>query len=298
MKKSNAQYTIGLDIGGTNMRAVLYDGAKAVTDDSLGTPQDNLNHFLIMIKALVDPMLEKAGESKAKVSGVGIGIPGEIEKKTGKLFGAPNLPIIENVPMIADKISAMIGLPVFLDNDANVFLRGEVAAGAAKEFKSVYALTIGTGIGGAWWVNGGIFASAYGGANEPGHMMIDSASGLDFERSFQKLTQNNPGQLAEETYRGDLLGEKAFEEFGRSLGFVMANIVNIIDPEAFVLGGSVIKSSNLFLPMAKKVMKEHIIFDPSARQVKVMKSKLGPLAGAIGAALLVAERGTQSAERA
>jgi glucokinase len=191
---------------------------------------------------------------KVKVAGIGIGMPGEIDKETGKLFCSPNLTLIEGIE-IGKRIEAMIGLPVIIDNDANTFLRGEVEAGAARNFKSVYSLTLGTGVGGAWWFNGGIYRGAYGGGKEPGHMVIDRSAGLDFEKSYQRLTQNNPAKLSQEAVIGDVLAEKAYEEFGLDLGAAMANIVNLIDPEAFVLGGS---GEIIRLVSSPKIMKDYI----------------------------------------
>ena len=117
-------------------------------------------------------------------------------------------------------------------------------------------------------------------------MVIDFESGVGLEEAYHKLTQSNPASLAEEAYRGDVLAEKMFEEVGRDLGIAFANIVNLIDPEVIIVGGGVVESSDLFLPKIKKTMREHI-FSPEAKKIKILKSKLGENAGAIGAALLI-----------
>ncbi len=282
----NKQYSIGIDIGGTKIRGVLWNGEKVVADYELATPTDNLDHFLIMIKAVVDPLLEKGKSDKVKVAGIGIGMPGVIEKKTGKLYGCPNLPLLSGKP-IGELIKKIYNLPVVIDNDANVFIRSEATAGAAREYDNVYGLTIGTGIGGAWWINKQIYAGALGGGNEPGNMVINFSFRLNFEQSFQQLTKNNPAKLSQDAIIGDALAEKSFAEFGQNLGCLMANIVNLLDPQAFVLGGSVMRSADLFLAEAKKTMKEYILLPYSAQNVKVLKSKLGKDAGAIGAAMLI-----------
>jgi glucokinase len=213
-------------------------------------------------------------------------MPGQEDKKTGKMHATPNLPLLEGQP-IGIKIKELLGLPIFLDNDASTFTRAEVLAGAARGMSNVFGITIGTGIGGSWWYNGGIYQGSHYSAGEPGYMIIDLTSNLDFEKSYQKLTKNNTMNLAADAYRGDTLAEKMFEEFGRFLGVSIANIINIIDPEAFVIGGSVIKSGDLFLPSVKKTMKQYCASPVAAGKVKILKSKLGENAGAIGAATLV-----------
>ena len=93
--------------------------------------------------------------------------------------------------------------------------------------------------------------------------------------------------MAEEAFRGDVLAQKTFEEVGKMLGVTLANIANILAPEAIVLGGGVLDSSELFLSHAKKVMREHIVSSEVRKRMKVIKGKVGKNAGAIGAALLV-----------
>jgi glucokinase len=280
------EYAIGIDLGGTKMAAALFDGEKVIGDFDLATPKESLDHFLVMIKALVDPLLNLAKAEKVRVSGIGIGIPGEADAKTGKFFGLPNLPFLEGKP-VGEMIKKMFDMPVFIDNDAKVFVRGEAVKGAGKAYKSIYGLTIGTGIGGSWWNNGEIHRGIFGGAGEPGHMVTDFSSNMDFEKCYQKILKNDPARLSQDAVLGDVLAQKLYEEFGRHLGVLLSNIINLLDPEVFILGGSVIGSADLFLSMAKKTMKEFVAFTPSASKVKVLKGKLGHTAGIIGAALLV-----------
>ncbi len=286
MPKKNLEYKIGVDIGGTNMKAVLFDGSKAVADFVLATPKDTYEHLLIMLYALLEPLLERARKDQAKISGLGVGVAGTINFDKRIVTNSPNLTIINNMPIISD-LEKKLELPVFIDNDANCFTRAEVLAGSAMKHKNVFGVIVGTGIGGAWWINGEAYRGVHGGAGEPGHMLINFENKIDLENAFHKLFQNNPMQVAEEAYRGDVLAEKTYREFGDYLGMAFANIVNLIDPEAIVIGGSVSYSSDLFLKQAKKAMKEFIAA-PEAKEIIILKSKLKDNAGAIGAALLVA----------
>jgi glucokinase len=286
MPKINKQYTIGIDIGGTKMSAVLFDGKEVLKDFSLATPKDSLNHLIIMLDALLEPLTDEAKKLKANIKGVGLGTAGVLNPLKDKILKSPNIPILDGVAL-ADKLEEKIGLPVMLDNDTNCFIRAEALMGAGKKYSNIYGVIIGTGIGGAWWIDNKIYQGAHNGAGEPGRMIIDFSELIELEAAYHKLMQNNPGRMSQEAIRGDVLAERAFEELGRFLGIAFANIVNLIDPEAIVIGGGTTESSDLFLREAKKTMKQYIM-SPEAKKIKILKSKLGAQAGAVGAALLVA----------
>lgn len=277
-------YTIGIDIGGTNIKSVLFNGDKVMMDYSLGTPKDSLEHLIIMILALIEPLAKKAEESKVKIRGVGLGVPGIVDPYSGKITDAPNLPMLNGIKL-AEILEKRINLPVKMDNDTECFLRAEATVGAAAKYKNIYGITIGTGIGGAWWVNGNIYYGAHG-FSEPGRMIVDFHEQTTLEAAYQKLTQNNPMNLAQENYRGDELARRAYEEIGLFLGLACVNIINLLDPEAIVFGGGVMASADLFLPALKKTIDEKAV-KPSSGKIKILKSKLGTEAGAIGAALLI-----------
>jgi glucokinase len=281
--KSEKQYSIGIDIGGTNIKSVLFNGDKVVMDYSLGTPKDSLEHLIIMILALIEPLAKKAEEDKVKIKGVGLGVPGVVDPFSAKISDAPNLPLLNGVKL-AEILEKRINLPVKMDNDTECFLRAEATIGSAAKFKNIYGITIGTGIGGAWWNNGNIYYGAHG-FSEPGRMIIDFHEQTTLETAYHKLTQSNPHNLASENYRGDELARRAFEEIGHFLGLACANIINLVDPEAIVFGGGVMESSDLFLPELKKTVEEKVV--KTHRKTKILKSKLGLDAGAIGAALLI-----------
>lgn len=286
MVKKNTVYSIGIDIGGTKMAAVLFDGEKVLADYSLATPRDNLEHMLVMIKALVEPLEETAKQKQARINGIGLGAAGVIDHKERKILDSPNIEYLNGI-RLGEEISKMMDLPVYMDNDANCFLRAEISFGAAGKFDNVYGIIIGTGIGGAWWHNGEIYRAVNGGSGEPGEMIVDFAEGVKLEEAYHKLTQNNPAALAEEAYRGDDLAQKTYEEIGKLLGSSFANIVNILAPEAIILGGGAMASSDLFLPAAKKIMRANTASLEVRKKIKVLKSKIGDNSGSLGAALLV-----------
>lgn len=281
---ANKQYIIGVDVGGTNMKAVLFDGKNIIDDYLLATPKDDLDHFLIMLKALIEPLEERAKKDKVKIKGLGIGIAGVIDYEEGKMLESPNISILDNIK-IYEKIKERINLPIKIDNDANCFLRAEMKLGAGTKFNNAYGIIIGTGIGGAWWNNNKIYQGAHGGGGEPGRMIINFREPIELEETYKKLLQNNPAKMANEAYRADPLAEKTFKEVGNILGIALANIVNLIDPEIIIVGGGVVDSSDLFLNQTKKTMKKYIMSNKS-KKIKIVKGKLEKDAGCIGAALL------------
>ena len=281
---NNKNYSIGIDIGGTKMSAVLFDGADILAEYMLTTPKDTFEHFMIMLNALIEPLLDKARQNKIIINGIGIGVAGVLDYQEGRVLNSPNIPLL-NDQRLTVYLEAKLGLSIKVDNDVNCFTRAEVKIGAGKKYKNIFGITIGTGIGGAWWFNNEIYLGAHGGAGEPGWMVVDYQNGIRLEDAYHKLAQNNPASMAEEAYRGDVLAEKSYQEFGQYLGITLANIVNIIDPEVIILGGGVVESSDLFLSVTKKSMRQYIM-SPDSKVIKIIKSKLGEKAGAIGAAML------------
>lgn len=276
------------------MSGILFDGKKSLADFTLATPKDNLEHFLIMLDALIKPLEDEAKKIKAKIAGIGIGIPGVLSAAGDKILKCPNVPILDGINL-AEIITTKMQLPVKIDNDANCFALAEARLGAGAKYKNVFGVIIGTGIGGGWCLNGEIYRGAHSGAAEPGRMIINFTEPAELEAAYHKLMQNNPSRVSQEAIRGDVLAEKAYEELGRFLGLAFANVANLIDPEIFVIGGGTVESSDLFLNELKKNLKQYIM-SPEAKNIKVVKAKLGEQAGAIGAALLI-EQGTKSKEQ-
>jgi len=291
-EQKKQSYSIGVDIGGTKMSAVLFDLEKkeAVLDYKLATPNDSLEKFMVMLYALVDPLFERAKKEGGAAQRIGVGAPGVVTAPTdknekGELLYCNNLAILNNVALgkiLADKYK----VPVLIDNDSNCFLRAEFALGAVKNSANAVGLTLGTGIGGAISIGREIFQGVHGSAGEPGAIVVDVVENIPFslEEIYHNLLQGNPQAKAEEAFNGDKLAIEACREFGKYLGLALASIVNILDPEILIIGGSVMQSSDLFLAEAKKSMKAKIL-SPKAKKIKIVPGKLEN-AGAVGAALL------------
>jgi glucokinase len=279
-------YKIGVDVGGTKINAVLLYNNEVIENNKLATPTDNLGHFMIIFKAAIEPLLERAAKDNAKVDFIGIGIPGLVNRQTGRILSCSNLPILDDLKFLNKLRSDLnLNMTLKLDNDANCFTRGEALLGAGSGCQNIYGITLGTGIGGGWWLNNDIYHGAHGGAGEICDMLIDLDNKITLEQAYKKLTQNNPRLLAQEAYEGDVLAEKCFQELGAYLGMAFANLVNLIDPEMIIVGGGASASSDLFLKTSRKTMNRHLASKDS-KKIAIVKSRLGVNAGAIGAALL------------
>jgi len=280
-------YSIGVDIGGTKMTGVLFDGAHAVADYTLATPKDDLVSFINVLVALIEPLKERAKKGRLKIKGIGLGIAGALDIPHGVILESPNLPVLDGFNIV-EKLKERIEpeWETALDNDANCFTLAEARVGAGRKYQNIVGVTIGTGLGGGWYYEGRIYHGMNSSSREPGQLIIDHTTGLTTEQAFHKITQSNPAILAEEAYRGDPLAEKSFGEIATLLGSMFANIATILEPEMIVVGGGVVQSSDLFLNQATKTMAKYL-FNPQTKKVKIVKAKLGPLAGAIGAALLI-----------
>lgn len=258
--------------------------------------------------------------SPSPVAAAGFGIPSMIDQSRGRAVMSVNVPLTE-IDFV-DYMSSRLGLPVFIDNDANVAALAEVRAGAAAGASQVVMVTLGTGIGGGIIIDGKVYRGATGSAAELGHMVIDPngpkcpgacpnhgcfetmASGKALVRYAGRAAGDNPdSELGRAIARGDELdgnllyhlasrGDSVtlavFEEFGFYLGVGITNLVNIFNPEYLVVGGGVARAGSFILKPAVSILKERGL-RPNRDVVKVVTASFGPEAGLLGAACLALE---------
>jgi glucokinase len=259
--------------------------------------------------------LEEAKEARPDVLTAGLGIPATIDHDRGLAIHAVNLTITD-VP-IRDLMQKRIGLPVFVDNDANVAALAEFLFGAARGARNVVMLTIGTGIGGGLILDGEIYRGSIGGGAELGHIVIVEdglpcqgncpnhgcvetyASGTAIAREGKAAAERDPDSalgkaLAEGPIVGKTVtqlamnGDKAAAEVvanaGRHLGVALASLANIFDPDVFVIGGGVSAVGDLLLDPAREELQARAL--PPMNKAPVQLAELGPEAGMIGAAAM------------
>jgi glucokinase len=259
--------------------------------------------------------VEEAREARPDAVAVGLGIPATIDHERGVAVAAVNLPL-SDVP-IKQVVSERTGLPVFVDNDANVAALAEHRFGAAKGARDAVMLTIGTGIGGGVIIDGDVYRGASGAASEPGHMVIDFAgprcqgncpnngcletfaSGTALAREGRAAAESRPDStlgralaegreidgkaVTDAANGGDPAALEVIEEAGRRLGAGLSGLANIFQPEVIVIGGGVGKAiGELMVGPAREELQRRAL--PPMNEVPVKMAELGPEAGMIGAA--------------
>ncbi|HCS79150.1 TPA: hypothetical protein DIV55_05425 [Patescibacteria group bacterium] len=281
MKKNNL--IIGIDAGGTKVRGVLMAGKKILkrAEKLHGVPNPTKKIFLeslfFVLNALFSPKLKR----------VGIGLPGVITKN--RVVGAGNVKILSRLD-IKKLIEKKYKIKVLLDNDVKTALRAE--ATLLPKYSSIFMLTLGTGIGAAWWQNKQIMKGSFGTAYELGQMIIDKKQKhfLELEdfcaRKFFKTKGFTPLVSEQRAYLGSQTHKRLWKELGESLGIALANITNLIEPEIIIIGGGLNHAWPLFIPYTKKTFKKLVLSPIAARKTKIIKAKFDKWSGAIGAALL------------
>lgn len=249
---------IGLDIGGSKISGIVYDGKAIVRELTVVTPK-NLTGFKKAVTQLLDFL-----SSGKNIAGLGVGTAGRVNEK-GVVFYNPNLKFL--IGFNIEKFFKDFGYKkLIIDNDANCFALAELLAGKGKAYKNFVALTLGTGVGGGIVLNKKLYRGSTDSAGEAGHMMADFTYSI--EHHFQKARD-----------------KKDFSKLGEIIGLLFANIVNLLDVEAIVLGGTVsIKHHDQFMPFALKAAKKHIV--NKSGMPKILTSNLKN-SGSVGAALLV-----------
>lgn len=314
----SAPSVIGVDLGGTKLLAGAVDAELGVHHRAhrfaRGADQ----------QTVLDTVVEAVEEVRAAVAGeiaaVGFGIPCLIDQERGMAVMAVNLPIAD-VPF-RDLMTERLGLPVFVDNDANVAALAEHRFGAARGARNVVLLTIGTGIGGGLVLNGEVFRGSLGAGAELGHMVIEAdgppcqgqcpnygcleavASGTALAREALRVARAAPesalgrqlargrditGPLVTElAHDGDRAARDVLALIGTRLGVGIANYVNIFNPEVVVIGGGVIAAGDMLLEPARAVVRERAL-SPSRELARIVPARFGAESGMLGAAALALE---------
>ncbi|MEE8131455.1 MAG: ROK family protein [Candidatus Paceibacterota bacterium] len=280
--------TLGLDIGATKISYAVFDKKrkKLLLSKKLEYRRRTRGEFLKILNEISkDKELKKLNFMK-----IGIGIAGVIE--SGKLVYSPNFPNLKGINLIKE-IKKIWGRPVVIENDANCFAYAEAILEAGKKYNNIVGLTLGSGLGAGIILNKEIYHGR-GAAGEISHSITrcqaqgvkcQEMEDLVSEKFFHKLGIKNPRDLELKARKGDKKAKKIYKNFGKNLGIVIANIVDILDPDVVVLGGSLSNAYNLFIQETKKTAKKFIV-SPKSKNIPILKSRLGKPAGAIGAALL------------
>ena len=310
----SAPETIGVDLGGTKMlvgvtgpeREVLYLRREI----SLGLDQQGILEEL-------EEELRAALAAHPQVAAAGLGIPATIDRERGVAITAVNLQL-RDVPL-RDVMRERLGIPVFIDNDANLAALAEHRFGAARGARNAVMVTVGTGIGGGLIIDGELYRGSSGAGAELGHAVVDLdgprcqgncpghgcvesvASGTALAREAKPIAEQEAdsalaraltdgivfdGKLVTEAaLAGDQAAGRALELIGRRLGAALAGFANIFDPDVIVVGGGVAAGAGeLLLGPAREEVRGRAL--PPMNVVPVVPAELGAESGMIGAATM------------
>lgn len=283
---------IGLDIGGTKIEGILFKDGRILESIKEFTHKEP-KRFLKQIEHICEKLINK----KKNIKGIGIGLPGIIDRKKGEIIFLPNIPKIKNIK-IKIILEKKFNIPVRIENDGNCMAIAEFLFGEGKGKNNIVSLTLGTGIGGGIIINKKIY-NGRGNAGELGHLTIEAkgekckcgsigcfeeyAASRAIKRfaKNKKLKTKNPLEIENLARRGNKKAIEIYREFGYYLGVGLGTIIKILDPDIIILSGNLCHAKDLFLDEAKREAKKRVFF--KICEIKVSKLKN---ASAIGAASL------------
>jgi glucokinase len=314
----------GIDLGGTKIQTVVVDADNEVLGQARhptptsGGPEDVAKELIAAMREAAD----QAGVETRELGGVGVGSPGDADETTGVVSDARNLPDWIGPFPLGERLSADLGAPVRVGNDVQVAVQGEFELGAAKEFDTILGVWWGTGVGGGLILDGKPWLGR-GAAAEIGHVVVKmggarctcgrkgcmeayagrKAMEIKARKEAKKGVKTDLFKIMEEHERdrltsgiweralkqGDDLATRLIDRAVKALGAGVASCVNVIDPEAVIIGGGLgSRFGEKYVRRIAARMHPHLFSDENPPAVRL--AALGDLGGAIGAALLVDER--------
>ncbi|MFC1490825.1 ROK family protein [Candidatus Latescibacterota bacterium] len=311
---------IGVDLGGTNVRAGLIDeeGNILAKDKRKSLPKVSAEAPLNQIVDSITAAVDSGGVAFSDIQRIGIGTPGPLSAKEGKILQAGNLPHWENFPLAA-KVKERVGIDVYIQNDANVYTLGEWWKGAGQGYDNFFAMTLGTGIGGGAICGGKLITGFNDNAAEVGHMSIDyngpqcwcgqkgclelysSATGfvkmtneeLKNEHVSSSLTEYrgrsdelNSQIIFEAASNGDEFAIGMFDKCGYFLGIGIVNVLNILNFQRVAVGGGLADAGDLIFEPARRALAERG-FGSYNSEVSIVRGHLPGNAAILGAAKMV-----------
>ncbi len=310
---------IGIDLGGTKILTALVDREGRVLDrERTPTPVGGPDSVIDAVAEGLRAIAGRTGFDIRGADGVGVGAPGPLDPESGVIYDPPNMAGWGKVPL-AQMLEARLGVPTYVENDANAAALGERWAGAGRGIDDLVYLTVSTGIGGGLILGGRLYRGSSGTAGEVGHMLVDpggrrcgcgrvgcleaAASGTAIARAaLEAVASGRASTLAalptealtaEEVARaaaeGDPLARELFARAAAHVGVGVANLVNLLNPAAVIIGGGVAGAGELLFGPVRRIVSEEALPRP-AGAVRVVPAALGPDVGAVGAAAVVLDR--------
>jgi glucokinase len=298
-----ATYSIGVDLGGTNLRvAAISDEGRVLDKVSIPAVYTaGPEHVASDITNIISSIRSRIGASGLR--GVGIGVPGFIDIEKGIVVGSANLPGFEGFP-VRDAIQDKLGTTILLENDANAAALGEMWIGAGRDVKDLILITLGTGIGGGIVVGGRVLHGHLGMAGEIGHMTVypegnpcgcgncgclEKHASATAIAAMGRMMHFGDRITAEGVYdlakQGNERAILIFEAVGRALGVALANLINLFNFPLYLLTGGPLPAWDMFAPtMFHEIKTRSLTYKRTGTRVE--KAVLGGDAGLFGAAYL------------
>jgi glucokinase len=288
---------IGIDLGGTATKfgRFLVDGTCT---QSLSVPTPHPARPDAVIDTIVYA-IEKLAPELSEIAAIGVGTPGPADVLGRVAQIAINLEGWVDIP-VAKLLQSRTGIPTIVANDGNCAGVGEKWLGAGKEYKDFVLLTLGTGVGGAVFLNGELFTGRAGSAGELGLITLDagghpcnSGNRGSLEQflsgqAIRRITGKEPKLMGELAATGDPDALRFWESYGCNLGIGLSSIMYVLTPEVAIIGGGISASAKFFLPAAEREIDRRVM-EVSRPDFKIVAAELGNQAGIAGAAKLAWE---------
>ncbi len=299
-------YTIGVDMGGTTIKAAVVQGTNI-----LGRIEPMVTPDYPSPEAIVEELARRLNDLRREFPGVvsvGMGLPGFADHEAGTIDSLTNVPGWYDIP-IRRLLEETIGLPASIDNDANCMAYAEWKLGAGRGMKDLVCLTLGTGVGSGVIANGQFLRGHLGAAGELGQMSIDYKGRVghygnmgavedyignrelaaDAQAAYaaaginRTLEECNPIGLEHDAKAGNPVALRIWDDMARKLATCLMNCCYILNPEAFIIGGGISKAGDLlFAPMRRYLQSQ--LYPRHYAQLKILPAQFGSESGLIGAA--------------
>lgn len=324
----NTKLILGIDIGGTKLAAgVVTPDGELLSQDRVPTlasegPDRVINRLIDLCRHVVN----LANVSWSQIEAAGVGCGGPLDPHTGVIKEPPNLPGWIDVPLV-QRLHEALGVPVFLDNDANAAALGEHRFGAGRGVANMVYLTISTGVGGGIIIENRLYQGVNGNAGEIGHMSVDFrgrpcncgsrgcleayASGTNIAaRAREAVLAGRPSVLTtlagepakitgetvwEAIQQGDALARQVWDETMEILGTGITNVIHIFNPSLVVLGGGITNFGDLLFEPLRRIAQERVM-GPLAQVVQIVPAQLGGQVGVLGAAAVALQNVSSALE--
>jgi glucokinase len=302
-----ARLIIGIDLGGTNLKAGLLNSKYRILEKKLHSTQrfTTKEDLISAIIRCIRSLMEGNGLRPADILGIGAGLPGPVDQKKGIVHFFPNIPGWKEVNL-KKILQKKTGIPVAIDNDAKLMCLAEYKIGMARGARNALCVTLGTGVGGGIILEGKLYRGCDNAAGEVGHLAVNlkgprcNCGGVACLESY--IGNKRILKAARKTFKRDISLEELsilarkgnkkaldiWSDVGQCLGAAFSSLVNVLNLEVIVVGGGVAQAGGILFRKIRQTIQRRAMSVQSKR-IRLIKAKLGSDAGLIGAAILVRE---------